>query len=573
MDRDDREAVIKTFLVESGENLSRMEEGLIALEARPEEEETLQAIFRMAHTLKGNAACLEFQEVTEFAHAVEEVLGRLRNRTMSVTSDLITVLLRAVDILRQMVPDAVAGIQSADPKRTALLRELAATTTGSRKGEVKAAAEAAPSVDTPDSRQRPCGRRASDAQAWTERTKGIWVDLARLDRIIDLAGEMAIAQERVRQLMEGKEGLVGEERLEATGVAKTIFMELQEEILKIRMVPVGPMLRQYVRTVRDLALAAGKSARLDIQGEDVEVDTTVIEHLKDPLTHMIRNAVDHGIELPEKRKAAGKDPCGCLTLRASHEAGTIVIELEDDGAGFQRKRILEKAVSKGLISDAQRLTDAETYRLVFEPGFSTAESVSDLSGRGVGMDVVRRNIDDLRGSISVRSQEGVGATITIQLPLTLAIIEGFAAGVGDETYVIPLDAVLECLELPQTEAGRSGGTGVINLRGKVLPCLRLRELFHLGHAAPGRENIIVVKHGRDQMGLVVDDLYGESQVVIKSLGTLFQQLPGISGSTILGNGRVALILDIPTLMREIVGRAERGREVVTASTIREGAEP
>jgi two-component system chemotaxis sensor kinase CheA len=269
---------------------------------------------------------------------------------------------------------------------------------------------------------------------------------------------------------------------------------------------------------------------------------------------MIRNAVDHGIEPPHARKARGKDPCGRVTLRASHDAGSIVIQVADDGAGLDRKRIIERAMSLGIVAEPEKLPDAEIYGLIFEPGFSTAETVTDLSGRGVGMDVVRRNVDALRGSVAIDSRPGEGTTITIRLPLTLAIIEGFGVGVGDETYVIPLEAVLECVELPAQEQHQGNGHGVLYLRGRVLPYLRLRKLFALGDRAPSRENVVIVQHGDGQAGIAVDVLYGASQAVIKPLGELFEGLPGIAGSTILGNGRIALILDVPSLLRQAVGR-------------------
>ncbi|MDC4226130.1 MAG: chemotaxis protein CheA [Candidatus Manganitrophus sp.] len=313
------------------------------------------------------------------------------------------------------------------------------------------------------------------------------MDIDRLDRLLNLAGEVAIAQGRLGQLLEWKGG---QERdlLEAHQEANRLFIDLQEQVMKIRMVPVGPIFRPHLRTVRDIARAHGKSARLSLEGEEVEVDTTVIEHLKDPLIHMIRNALDHGIEPPDRRKALGKDPCGRLVLRAFHDAGSIVIQLEDDGAGLNRRRIIEKALSKGMIASAEGLSDEEVYRFIFEPGFSTAEAVTDLSGRGVGMDVVKRNIDALRGSISVESKEGKGTTITFRLPLTLAIIEGFAVGVGSETYLLPLEAVAECLELPREESVHPNGDGVISLRGRPLPYLHLRSLFHLvGKPTPPAE--------------------------------------------------------------------------------------
>lgn len=322
--------------------------------------------------------------------------------------------------------------------------------------------------------------------------------------------------------------------------------------MKLRLVPVGPTFRRYRRTVRDLARAQGKRARLSIAGEEVEVDAKVIEHLRDPITHMVRNALDHGIEAPELRQAAGKDPCGLLKLEAWHEAASIVIELSDDGAGLDRERILERARDAGIVADAGAMTKQEVADLVFEPRFSTAEAVAELSGRGVGMDVVRRDIEALRGSVALASRSGEGTTITVRLPLTLAILDGLTVGVAGETFFIPLETVVESVELPPEE-GQEEGRGVLNLRGEDLPYLRLRHLFGLEGASPRRENVVVVESARGRRaGLVVDALHGQSQAVIKPLAKLFRGLPGISGSTILGSGRVALILDVPGLLRRAV---------------------
>jgi two-component system chemotaxis sensor kinase CheA len=546
----DLDAILHTFLDESEEGLCRMEEALVALETEPENDETLQTIFRVAHTLKGNASSLGFPLVAGFAHAVEDTLHGLRDRTIPVTGSVITLLLRAVDALRHMVPEAVAGNEEMSPGHEALLKLLGETGTMAVEEKAKAAA----ALVAPERRQKSWGRRKEDIQAWKDRGRTLRVDIEKLDRMLNLTGEIAIARGRLRQMLEEQVGRAGEEVLEAHLEADRLNLELQELVMKARMVPVGPMFRQYVRTVRDMAAATGKSVRLTIEGEDVEVDTRVIEHLRDPLTHMIRNAVDHGIEPPQGRQARGKDPCGHVSLRACHEAGSIVIQVADDGSGLDRERIVEQAKSEGLVAEPEKLTDAEIYRLVFEPGFSTAEAVTDLSGRGVGMDVVRRNVEALRGSVAIDSRQGEGTTITIRLPLTLAIIEGFGVGVGDETYVIPLEAVLECLELPAEEKHRGNGGGVIYLRGQALPYLRLRDQFALPGPPPPRENIVVVHHGGGQAGIAVDVLYGASQTVIKPLGELFEGLPGIAGSTILGSGRVALILDVPSLLREAVGR-------------------
>ena len=546
----DHEAILHTFLDESEEGLCRMEEALVALETRPDDEETLQTIFRVTHTIKGNASSLGFPRLAAFAHNIEDTLQRLRDRTIPVSGRLITLLLQAVDALRQMVPEVVAGNDENQPGNEELLRVLSgAGTLVPEEGE-----RPAPERAFEKRRQRPWGRRKEDIQAWKDRGRTLRVTIEKLDRILNLTGEIAIARGRLRQMLEEQVGKTGEDVLEAHFEADRLYMELQELVMKARMVPMGPMFRQYVRTVRDMAAATGKSVRLHLEGGEVEVDTRVIEHLRDPLTHMIRNAVDHGIEPPHVRTAREKDPCGRVALRAFHEAGSIVIQVADDGAGLDRERIVERARSLGIVAEPEKLPDADIYALIFEAGFSTAETVTDLSGRGVGMDVVRRNVDALRGSVAVDSRPGEGTTITIRLPLTLAIIEGFGVGVGDETFVIPMEAVLECVELPAQERHQSDGRGVISLRGRALPYLRLRKLFALEGVAPSRENVVVVQHGGGQAGIAVDALYGASQAVIKPLGELFEGLPGIAGSTILGNGRVALILDVPSLLREAVGR-------------------
>jgi len=533
----DRDLLLQTFLTEAGEHLRTLEESLVALEARPDDAELLNGIFRVAHSLKGDALMVGFPRIAEFAHGLEDLLERLRDGALAVDADVVSLLLRAVDVLRALLAAAARGQDTVPADLEATQAAIVAACAGPD-AELSAPAEQAATTKV-----------AVTAEAGTLR-----VDVAKLDRMLNLTGEIAIARGRVAQMMEALPAHVGQEILEAHRDADRLQMELQEQVMKARMVPVGPFFRQYSRTVRDVARAHGKSVRLVIEGDDVELDTRVAERLRDPLTHMIRNSIDHGIESPELRAALGKAPEGCLTLRAAHEGGLIVIEVHDDGAGFNRQRIAERARATGVAVDPQQLPDSELLGLVFAPGFSTAETVTDLSGRGVGMDVVRRNIEGLRGNLSIASVDGEGATITIRLPLTLAIIDGFGIGVGDETYVVPLDAVLECLAHPADSHRDGDGHGVINLRGEPLPYLRLRDRFKASGAAPQREHVLVVQHAGGRAGIAVDTLYGERQAVIKSLGAGLDGLSGLAGSTILGDGRVALILDVPALLREAVGR-------------------
>jgi two-component system, chemotaxis family, sensor kinase CheA len=547
----DFEALIQTFKEEAEENLGRMEEALVALESSAGDKELLHTIFRVAHTLKGNAAALGFTGLTDFAHRLEDCLDRLLKGTAQAGTGLITALLKSVDAMRELLESSIAGEVEMQASHKELLETLR-----QESGNNPAATSAATPATEAAERRTSTGRRKEDVNRWGESTQTLRVDIDKLDRMLNLTGEIAIARGRIRQMLDELAGGAGEGALEVHRDSDRLFLDLQELVMKIRMVPIGPTFRQHIRTVRDLATSSGKQARLEIEGEDVEVDTTVVNLIRDPLTHMLRNALDHGIETPERRREAGKDPCGLVKLRAYHETGNIIIQLIDDGAGLNCQRIAERARARGLVADPEKLGEAELFRLIFEPGFSTAEKVTDVSGRGVGMDVVRRNIEALRGTVTVESKEGSGTKLTVRLPLTLAIIEGFLVGVGEESYVLPLDVVVECVELPASELNNAAGQGVINLRGNSLPYLRLRDWFGLQHTKPRREQIVVVEHHTLRAGLVVDALYGENQTVIKPLGKVFKELPGVSGSTILGNGRIALILDVPAIVRAASQRVE-----------------
>jgi two-component system chemotaxis sensor kinase CheA len=318
--------------------------------------------------------------------------------------------------------------------------------------------------------------------------------------------------------------------------------------------------------VRDVSRENGKDIELLIHGAETELDKSVVEKIGDPLMHLVRNAIDHGIEPAEVRAAAGKSVKGRVELNAFHDSGSIVIEVVDDGGGLPKDKILRKAIERGLAQEGDKLTDDEVVNLIFQPGFSTADKVTNLSGRGVGMDVVRKNIMALRGAVSVQSTPGQGSRFTIRLPLTLAIIDGFLVSAADASYVIPLDMVVECLEFNAESTERD----YLNLRGEVLPFIRVRRLFDIEGEFPKRENVIVVRSGQEKAGIVVDHLHGEFQTVIKPLGTLFRNLRGISGSTILGSGDVALILDVPTLV-SLAGRMESDSFAHHASTQRAAA--
>jgi two-component system, chemotaxis family, sensor kinase CheA len=398
------------------------------------------------------------------------------------------------------------------------------------------------------------GEGSTAPRGQAKRMRTLRVGLHTLDRIMTLTGELSIARARLREVVEETRG--GASRLDALTETDRLFDDLRDQVMRLRLVPLGPVFRSQARAVRDLAASHGKLARLVIQGDDVEVDTAVVEAMRDPLTHMIRNALDHGIETPAVRTAAGKPAVGVITLVARHDGGRILIEVRDDGAGFDKGRILERARAVGLLDEAAQPGDKAIYGLVFTPGFSTATTVTGLSGRGVGMDVVSRNIAALKGTITVDSEAGRGAAITVRLPLTLAIIDGFVVSAGGQSYVIPLESVMECVDMPGGDAGDAQPTGVVNLRGEALAYVRVSDLFSLPRAAGGERSLVVVEHDGMRAGLVVGSLHGDSQSVVKPLGTLFQGVTGVTGSTILGDGRVALILDVVSVLNDATTRGE-----------------
>ncbi|MFN8075580.1 MAG: chemotaxis protein CheA [Kineosporiaceae bacterium] len=410
-------------------------------------------------------------------------------------------------------------------------------------------ASGAPASGAPASGASASGASASGVPA-PERRPGessLRVDAARLDRLIDAVGELVIAGAGAGL----KAALVGDEALTgALGEVMRLVEEVRDSALQLRMVPIGTTFGRFSRIVRDVGTALGKEVDLVVTGGETELDKGMVEQIADPLVHLVRNALDHGIESPSERLAAGKPARGTLRLDAVHDSAGIVIEVSDDGRGIDPQKVLARAVARGLVEPGAELGEKEILALLFTPGFSTAEQVSDLSGRGVGMDVVHRNVTDLRGTVEVTSTVGVGTTWRVRLPLTLAIIDGFGVGVGEATYVIPLDRVVECVALPEADRHR----GRMSLRGDVLPLVRLRSLYDVAGVRPRRENVVVVEDAGVRVGLVVDALRGEFQTVIKPLGDLFANVQGIGGSTILGNGDVALIVDVGSL----VGRALDG---------------
>ncbi|GAA3213041.1 chemotaxis protein CheA [Dactylosporangium siamense] len=704
MTDDDLADALDTFITEARELLQDFEEGLLGLEDEPSAQDSVNALFRTMHTLKGSAGLFGLHHLVAFTHVVETVLDSVREGELAVSAELVSALLPCGDHVSSMVEGVAAGRLDATTSETvdgdrllaalqpfltlssplapvlaepevdtlrtwrltlrfgpdslrngmdplSFLRYLATmgvlervTTltdalpdaeqmdpetcylgfvidfvSGAAKADIEDVfdfvredsqisivpadgqaddyvkvieglpdqdrlgdllvrsgavtdLEIARALQIQQERNRTgdslpplgeilietqtvpkpvvdaaLGKQRKTADSRSQETQTIRVYANRLDKLIDLVGELVIAQSSVGIHRPDEEGYD-----EAQGEVMRLVEEVRHSALSLRMVPIGTTLRRFERVVRDVCVDLDKDVDLVITGGEAEMDKALVERIGDPLLHLVRNALDHGVEPRADRERQGKPIRGKLRLNAFHDAGSIVIEVADDGRGLNRDRILGKAVERGMVQPGTVMSDHEVYDLIFEPGFSTVETVSNLSGRGVGMDVVRRNIAELRGTIEVLTTAGAGTTFRIRLPLTLAIIDGFLVGVGPSAFIVPLDRVTECVELPPNAAERD----CMYLRGEVLPFIRLRTIFDIAGTPPRRQNVVVIEQSGQRAGLVVDTLLGQFQTVIKPLGVLFSEARCISGSTILGNGEVALILDVGPLVAENVSREQ-----------------
>lgn len=743
---------LQLFIVEARELLEQMEDALLRVEQMPSDSDTINAIFRAAHTIKGSAGLFGLEHIVRFTHTAESVLDRVRCGQVTISTELVVVLLGVCDHLGLLITriaegaehdketqrcsdelsnklktwlpdevessplhpvvqetkredaqgvssenwhislrfgpdvlrngmdplsfirymkrigeiseivtliDSIPPLSELDPEACYLGFEISFRTDAdkaaiedvfafvrddahisilpphSKISEYQKLIDAMPEEEMllgeilvrcgtltraeldgaldhqGNGQQRPQSpigqvlmdqkvvhplvvaaaldkqKRVKEAKGTATESGSIRVNAEKLDEHINQIGELIIASAGAKLIAQ----YAGDSKLlEALARLSRLVEEIRDSALSLRMVQIGATFNRFQRVVRDVSAELGKDIRLEIAGAETELDKTVVEKITDPLTHLVRNSMDHGIESAEERLARGKPAFGTIRLNAFHDSGSIVIEVSDDGAGLKRERIRAKAVERGLIRADQALPDQDLDQLIFEPGFSTADQISNLSGRGVGMDVVRRNIVALRGSIEINSNEGLGTCLRIRLPLTLAIIDGFLVGVGSSCFVIPLDTVVECVELPDNEGAED--CDHLNLRGEVLPFIRLKQLFAVTDLAPGsdgesscgdrqgsgpsmlsaegaaalaadeelrflldpvkRENVVVVEYAGHRAGLVVDRLRGEFQTVIRPLGAMFEGLSGISGFTILGDGRVALILDVPGLVSRVV---------------------
>lgn len=541
----DLSAIVPVFLADSEEGLAAMEEALVALEARPGDAEALGEIFRAVHTLKGDGGSLGFTALAELAHHLEDLLAELRDGRRAVGGAVVSLLLRATDALRSLLAAGARGRHVLGRNQRALLAEVQAALAVPAT-PVTPVTPVTPTPPAAESRPRPA-REGGESAARRHLRHTLRVGVDKLDRLLDLIGEIAVARGRLgRQLADPATPRAAV--AEAFHQADALHQDLQDLVQALRMVPVGPSFRRHLRTVRDLAGDRGKRAELEIEGGEVEVDNSVLQMLRDPLIHLLRNAIDHGIETPEARRAAGKDEVGRITLAARYQAGGLAVTLADDGAGLDRKRILASGRALGLVAAGAEPSDRELDQLIFAPGLSTAAAADALSGRGVGMDVVRRNVAALRGSVEIASRPGEGTLVTLRLPLTLTLIDALFVGLGGDVYVIPLEAAIEFVDLPRNGSRREAG-GVFRLRDEVVPFVRLRDLLRVGGPPAARESVVVVRGDEGLAGLVVDALVGQGQTVIKPLSRLFHGVPGLSASAILADGRVAFVLDVPGLLQ------------------------
>ena len=538
----DRAALMRLFLSDSEDELNRLEAEVLSLESHPDDVATIDAMFRIAHTLKGNASILALDRFAKLAHTLEDLLDALRTRRTVMTKELGSLLLRAVDALRGMLAALRTGAPEDATQHKSIEQDLVAWVAAAN-------GDTAP-ADVAE------GRAASPAEegSMPVMPDGQWgpalrIEMAKIDQLLDLAGRALVAQGQLGASLT-ESFAASSDLVEQHQMIERLLMEMQDWVIDTRMVPVAIFFRSHARTVRDAAKAQHKQVRLRIEGERVRVDTGIGESARDVLTHLVRNAIDHGIEPPSVRVARGKSPEGTVTLRAAQNGNQVVIQVVDDGAGFNLSKIRARARLLGR-ANVDSLSVQDLHQLVFAPGFSTAEKVTELSGRGVGMDVVRRRVEDLHGTVDIDSTEGAGTTVELRLPLSLSVIEGFWVEVAGTDFVLPLDEVIECVELPPDRRDHADSEGIVDLRGEPLAFVHLRDVLGSSDKPRTLEQIVVVRYRSGRVGLGVDAIRGERQTVIKPLGRLFRSVPGISGSTMRPDGAVAFVIDVPRLLRSV----------------------
>jgi len=551
--------LILDFIAESGEHIESAEAGLLELENKPNDNEVLNQIFRAFHTIKGMAGFLNLNEIGSLAHSAENLLDCARKGELLIAGTNGDVVFESIDVLKKMIAGLKESIETGEPPATQkklpdLLEKLKASAEGNSPEAF---------LDTPEGRVKDkeldevlLGRadpEIKDAPAKVRTSSGdekIKVSTARLDNLINMAGELVIAQLMVTEEVDVNSTAEHELARKVAHQSK-IVRELQELSMSMRMVPIHGVFQKMARLVRDLSRKAEKNIVFTMSGEETELDRSIVDKIADPLVHMVRNSVDHGIETTADRVRAGKSQTGRIELRAFHQAGNIVIEIQDDGKGLDKERILKKAIDNDIVEPGQELSEEEIFKLIFHAGLSTAQKVTSISGRGVGMDVVKKNIESLRGKIDISSTPGKGTTFTIRLPLTLAIIDGQIVKIGTEHYIIPINSIIRSLKpSSQQLSSVQNRAEMVMVRGELLPLVRLYKLFNITPTTddPTKSLVVVVEEDNKKCCLLVDELLGQQQVVIKSLGEGLGSVKGISGGAIMGDGRARLILDIPGLM-------------------------
>lgn len=536
------ESMVYMFHAESMEILNTMENSLLFLQDNGTKDEELSSIFRAIHTIKGGAAIFEYDVLVKFTHTAESLLDKIRNKEIAIEKVVISLLLNVKDHIENMINEIIQNdCQEVYNENILIL-------TSSLTQELQNALEVKPiEVSKLEELKSTTDEEKNDSKIQVKPQVTLKIEAQKIDKLIDLLGEMVIT---TANISEHSTRLNDKNLKESVDSLSKLLEELREVSTHARMIPISDTFNKYKRVVRDLSLKLNKEVELKISGAETELDKTIIEKISDPIMHIVRNSLDHGIESKEAREKAGKPQVAKIHLSAIHESGNVIIKIEDDGTGLNKEKILEKALEKGLISKDKKLSDDEVYHLIFHAGFSTASSVSNISGRGVGMDVVKKNIEELRGFVEIETQEGIGTSIIIKLPLTLAIIDGFMVKLLDQSYIIPLDMIEECVELTQDNKKDINKNKFINLREHILPILDLRDFFHYEKKETHkRGNVVVVHFSSYRVGLIVDEIVGEFQTVIKPMSRIFQNLKGIGSVTILGDGKVAPILDVPMLLK------------------------
>jgi len=537
------------FLVEAGEILERLGEQLVQLEQAADDKGLLNAVFRGFHTIKGGAGFLGLTPMVELCHALEDAFDKARDGRILLDDDAFDYAQRCHDTLSVQMAALGAGqpLDAADPALIAAIKAWASGQAATR--PPKAAAAPKPAAGAP----KPA---AAAAKTGGDTEQTVRVDTKRLDAIVNLTGELVLARNRLKVL---RDKLKDEDLHRAVTALDHATARLQGSVMRTRMQPVSRVFQRFPKMARDVARQLDKQVELTLEGAETELDRNLVEALADPLVHLVRNAIDHGIEKPAVRQAAGKNPIGQVFLSARQEGDNVAIEIRDDGGGMDAEKLRAKAVEKGLLTPdaAARMGSEECFQLIFLPGFSTKAQVTDISGRGVGMDVVQSKIRELSGQIQIYSEPGQGSRFTIRVPLTLAILPTLLVRVDATTYALPLGRVVEVLPMPSRRPDYVDGHPVLDLRSSTLPLVWLRAWLHLAPCVAGSEVIVVLQTGDFRYGLVVDQVRGREEVVIKALPKRVRGIPGYAGATLIGDGSLSLILDVDGLQRSASGRGSR----------------